>query len=172
MPQSFPKLAKSGIYGGAGPWIGTERGVSQLHAGAFVQDAIIDRLRHEKVWAIHEDPEGGLWFGTRGAGLFRWKAENITVYTTAQGLASNSIFHIIEHHNGKFWMSGPNGISSLRRKSRSPLPSALRNRQRGALWRASRLPPCRTHNARAPVGFTRCFSRRATRGDIHTGPDQ
>jgi len=97
-------------------WIGTERGVSRIHAGAFVHDAVIERLRSEKIWAIHEDPEGGLWFGTRGGGLFRWKRGKLTAYTSAQGLASNSIYHILEDHRGRFWMSGPNGISSVSRR--------------------------------------------------------
>ncbi len=96
-------------------WIGTERGVSRLHNGIFVRDPVVDRLQTEKVWAIHEDPEGGLWFGTRGGGLFRWKSQRLTAYTTAQGLASNGIYHILEDRAGRFWMSGPNGISSIGR---------------------------------------------------------
>ena len=96
-------------------WIGTERGVSRLHQGVFVRDPVVERLQTEKVWAIHEDPEGGLWFGTRGGGLFRWKSQRLTAYTTAQGLASNGIYHILEDRNGRFWMTGLNGIFSITR---------------------------------------------------------
>lgn len=96
-------------------WIGTDRGVSRLHGGVFVRDPVVARLQSEKVWAIHEDPTGGLWFGTRGGGLFRWRGGRLTAYTVAQGLASNGIYAILEDHAGVFWMSGPNGISSIRR---------------------------------------------------------
>jgi len=96
-------------------WVGKDRGLSRVHAGQRVEDALTQRLSGEKVWAIHEDPEGGLWFGTRGGGLFRSKAGKLAVYTTARGLASNSIYQILEDRQGRLWMSGPNGISSVSR---------------------------------------------------------
>jgi ligand-binding sensor domain-containing protein/signal transduction histidine kinase len=96
-------------------WVGKDRGLSRLHDGSLVQDGITERLRGEKVWAIHEDPEGGLWFGTRGGGLFRWKLGKLAQYTTARGLASNSIYRILEDRQGNLWMSGPNGISTVSR---------------------------------------------------------
>ena len=96
-------------------WVGKDLGLSRLHQGQPAEDAITSRLRGLKVWAIHEDPEGGMWFGTRGSGLFRWKQGSISVYTTARGLASNSIYQILEDRYGWFWMSGPNGISSVSR---------------------------------------------------------
>lgn len=96
-------------------WIGTDRGLNHLHAGAFVHDRVTETLNEEKVWAIHEDSDGGLWFGTRNNGLFRWRQNRLTHFTTAQGLASNSIYQILEDQRGSFWMSGPNGISLLNR---------------------------------------------------------
>lgn len=96
-------------------WVGRDLGLSRLHKGKPAEDAITNRLRGVKVWAIHEDPEGGMWFGTRGSGLFCWKHGKVTVYTAARGLASNSIYQILEDRRGWFWMSGPNGISSVSR---------------------------------------------------------
>ncbi|MGB7285225.1 MAG: two-component regulator propeller domain-containing protein [Candidatus Acidiferrum sp.] len=98
-----------------GLWIGTDRGVSHWVDGKFVHDEVTDRLSAEKVWAIHEDSDGGLWFGTRGAGLFRWRAGQLISFGSAQGLASDSIYQILEDSRGVFWMSGPNGISSVAR---------------------------------------------------------
>ena len=97
-------------------WIGTDRGLSHLHAEAFVHDAATAALAEEKVWSIHEDPNGGLWFGTRSNGLYRWKDGRLAHLTTAQGLASNSIYQIVEDRKGGMWLSGPNGISLLRRQ--------------------------------------------------------
>lgn len=96
-------------------WIGTDRGLNHLRGGKFVHDAVTGALSEEKVWAIHEDCDGGLWFGTRNDGLFRWKKNTLTRFTTDQGLASNSIYQILEDQQGSFWMSGPNGISLLNR---------------------------------------------------------
>jgi ligand-binding sensor domain-containing protein/two-component sensor histidine kinase len=97
-------------------WIGTDRGVSRLHNDKFESDEAVRALREEKVWAIHEDPEGGLWFGTRTGGLYRWQFAKLRHYTVAQGLASNSIYELVEDRNGKLWVSGPNGISVMNRR--------------------------------------------------------
>ena len=97
-------------------WVGTERGLSHMHGEKFVEDELTARLREEKVWALHEDPTGGLWIGTRGGGLFRWKQGRLAEITMHQGLASNSIYHILEDRRGRLWMSGPNGISSVARQ--------------------------------------------------------
>lgn len=96
-------------------WIGTDRGLSHMHAGNFVSDAATDTLRQQKIWAIHEDGDGGLWFGTRDSGLYRFRNGSITHYTTSQGLASNAIYQILEDPAGHFWLSGPNGIALLNR---------------------------------------------------------
>jgi len=105
-------------------WIGTEQGVSHWQNGRFIQDAITERLRSEKVWTMHQDRAGGLWFGTRGSGLFRWRDGKLSNFTSAQGLASNSIFQILEDQRGTFWMSGPNGISSVARADLDKLAEA------------------------------------------------
>jgi ligand-binding sensor domain-containing protein/signal transduction histidine kinase len=97
-------------------WIGTDRGVSHLHAGSFVQDAVTEALKNEKIWAIREDSDGGLWFGTRTGGLYRWRFGKLAHFTTAQGLASNSIYEMLEDRRGNFWISGPNGISAISRR--------------------------------------------------------
>jgi signal transduction histidine kinase/ligand-binding sensor domain-containing protein len=97
-------------------WVGKDRGLTMLRAPGFPREAPISSLQSEKIWAIHQDPTGAMWFGTRGGGLFRWKDGKLTSYTTANGLASNSIYQILEDERGKFWLSGPNGVSSVMRQ--------------------------------------------------------
>ncbi len=96
-------------------WIGTDRGVSRLHDGHFERDPVTEALKNEKIWAILEDSDGGVWFGTRTGGLYRWRSGKLTHYTVKQGLASNSIYEMIEDRKGNFWISGPNGISVINR---------------------------------------------------------
>jgi len=73
---------------------------------------------------VHEDSDGGLWFGTRGAGLFRWRNGELTAFGTDQGLASNSAYQVLEDARETLWMSGPAGISFVSRleldKTRGP----------------------------------------------------
>jgi ligand-binding sensor domain-containing protein/signal transduction histidine kinase len=96
-------------------WIGTDRGLSHMHGGAFVSDAATTALAQMKIWAIHEDSDGGLWFGTRNSGLYRFRDGKIAHYSSEDGLAGNAIYQIVEDGAGHFWMSGPNGISLLNR---------------------------------------------------------
>jgi len=97
-------------------WVGTDRGVSHLRSGKFAHDVVTEALKDEKIWAVREDSDGGLWFGTRSGGLYRWRFGKLVHYTTAQGLASNSIYEMLEDRRGQFWITGPNGISVIRRK--------------------------------------------------------
>jgi ligand-binding sensor domain-containing protein/signal transduction histidine kinase len=96
-------------------WIGTDRGLSHMHGGAFIQDAATTAMAQMKVWAIHQDSDGGLWFGTRNNGLFRLRDGRIAHFTSEDGLASDAIYDILEDGEGHLWMSGPNGISMLNR---------------------------------------------------------
>ncbi len=97
-------------------WIGTDHGVSRLHDGKFETDGVTEALKSEKVWAIHQDSDGALWFGTRTGGLYRWRSNNLSQFTTANGLASNSIYELVEDPRGSLWISGPNGISEVGRR--------------------------------------------------------
>ena len=97
-------------------WIGTDRGVSRLHGDKFENDDTVTALREEKVWAIHQDSDGGLWFGTRTAGLYHQHTGKLDHYSVAQGLASNSIYELMEDKHANFWISGPNGISVINRR--------------------------------------------------------
>jgi signal transduction histidine kinase len=96
-------------------WVGTEHGVSHLHMGKPVHDAATEALKEEKVWALHEDQDGGLWFGTRTNGLYRYRDGLIAHFTTANGLASNSIYSILEDSKRHLWLSGPLGVMLLNR---------------------------------------------------------
>jgi ligand-binding sensor domain-containing protein/signal transduction histidine kinase len=96
-------------------WIGTDSGLSHMRGGVFLSDAATQALAQSKIWAIHEDSDGGLWFGTRNSGLFRYRDGRVTHFTTADGLASNAIYQILEDSAGRLWLSGPGGISLFRR---------------------------------------------------------
>ena len=62
---------------------------------------------------------GGLWVGTRAHGLYRYRNGQLSHYTTANGLASDSIYSILEDKLGHFWFSGPSGVMLLNRCHRS-----------------------------------------------------
>ena len=108
-------------------WVATEGGVSRFENGAVVRDRALAPLRGQKVWALHEDPEGGLWIGTQGSGLFVLKEGVLTRFTTKQGLPSDKIHFLAEDRQGSLWMSGPRGVASI---SRADLERVARDSSR------------------------------------------
>jgi DNA-binding NarL/FixJ family response regulator/streptogramin lyase len=157
-------------------WIGTEQGVSHWQNGKFVEDAVTERLRSEKVWTMHQDRDGGLWFGTRGGGLFRWRAGKLSAFTSAQGLASNSIYQILEDQRGTFWMSGPNGIVSVARADLDKQAEAPEFRPAVTLYGLSDgVEATQMHGGVAPAG---CLTPSgelwfpSNRGPVRILPDQ
>ncbi len=96
-------------------WIGTDRGVSHMHNGAFLSDAATAALAQMKIWTIHEDVDGGLWFGTRNNGLFRYRDGKLAQFSDADGLPGNAIYQILEDGAGHLWLSGPNGVAQVNR---------------------------------------------------------
>ena len=96
-------------------WIGTDRGVSRMRNGTFRFDAATAALAQMKIWTIHEDADGGLWFGTRNNGLFRYRDGKIAQFSAADGLPGNAIYQVLEDGAGHLWISGPNGVALVNR---------------------------------------------------------
>jgi len=162
--------------GSGGIWIGTDRGVSHWQNGDFVHDAVVKRLSEEKVWSIHEDADGGLWFGTRGAGLFRWRNSVLTSFGSDQGLASSSIYQILEDSHGTFWMSGPNGISSVSRRDLDKLADHAEFRPAITLYGLSDgVEATQMHGGTQPAGTLTTSGELwfpSNRGPVRVLPDQ
>ncbi|MBU0486424.1 MAG: PAS domain S-box protein, partial [Bacteroidetes bacterium] len=59
------------------------------------------------------DKTGNLWFGTSGGGVSRYDGKSFTNFTTAQGLANNSVMAIIQDHKGIMWFGTNLGLSGL-----------------------------------------------------------
>jgi ligand-binding sensor domain-containing protein/two-component sensor histidine kinase len=103
-------------------WVATDEGLSRFESGVCVTDPLLNRVQGHKVWALHEDPAGGLWIGTQGAGLFFAKDGKLFQFTTQEGLPSNKIHFITEDRHANLWMSGPSGIVSISRSDLEALP--------------------------------------------------
>lgn len=100
-------------------WIGTMQGVARFDGQRFVPfdipRATVEnpqpRFTPTLVWAIHEDPEGHLWFATDGEGLRRYDGQSFTIYTTADGLAGNNIRSIYRDRRGDTWFGSTTGLT-------------------------------------------------------------
>jgi len=106
---------------------------------SFTNFTTAQGLTNNTVWSITEDKEGNLWFGTYGGGVSRYDgsranhtcnkntckhdfrlqqdleahnnelAKSFTTFTTAQGLANNTVWRITEDKRGNLWFGTQGG---------------------------------------------------------------
>src|SRR5258708_12088562 len=89
--------------------------VSQAFAQQFSMRnyKAVDGLPQSQVNAMVEDQNGYLWIGTCGGGLARFDGREFKVYTTLDGLLSNTInsMQIDAHQN--IWIVHPRGLTKF-----------------------------------------------------------
>ena len=56
-----------------------------------------------RIYSINEDNTGNLWIGTVDAGVWRYDGNNLTNYTTKDGLTSNAVNTIYKDKKGELW---------------------------------------------------------------------
>ena len=94
-------------------WAGSNCGFSVLDGTRFRNYREKDGLLNTCVWSLAEDPNGNLWIGTFGGGLFRFRDGHFLQYSVAQGLASKVVLEITVAHDGSLWMATPEGVSHM-----------------------------------------------------------
>ncbi|MFP5209783.1 MAG: two-component regulator propeller domain-containing protein [Acidobacteriota bacterium] len=100
-------------------WIGSERGLALYTNGAFVYDALTLKLENERIWALYQDADDGIWIGTHGDGLFYYRDGLLSHYTIADGLPSDTIYCILGDSRNHLWVSSPSGVMLLDRSELS-----------------------------------------------------
>ncbi|MCP4152972.1 MAG: response regulator [bacterium] len=98
-------------------WIGfDDGGLSRMDSkdGTFKTYTREHGLSNNRVTAICENREG-LWIGTNGGGLNRFKDNLFTRFTTIQGLAANIVNTICLDGDGNPWIGTNGGLNRLKR---------------------------------------------------------
>lgn len=69
-----------------------------------------------KLFCIHRDRKGNLWFGTKWHGVIKYSesTNTITRLSTVDGLSHNCINAILEDRQGNLWFGTNNGLSIYR----------------------------------------------------------
>ncbi len=69
----------------------------------------------EEMRGLYTDPDGTLWAGVLGEGVYYWKNGRWGNYSTKDGLASNDVYAIVRDTEGAMWFGGSQyGISRLK----------------------------------------------------------
>src|SRR3974377_2332762 len=89
--------------GGDQSWPG---GNAQGERGEVADDDLV--TTGGDVRAMHQDPEGSLWFGT-SEGVLCYKNRSWTVLTAKNGLATNDVRVIIDGRAENLWIGGYGG---------------------------------------------------------------
>lgn len=62
----------------------------------------------KNIRSIFQDRKGNFWFGTNGAGVYRYDTKTLTQFTVKEGLADNQVIYIQEDDLGNLWFESSN----------------------------------------------------------------
>ncbi|MEM8679903.1 MAG: two-component regulator propeller domain-containing protein [Planctomycetota bacterium] len=92
-----------------GPAVGPEAsGVNTADSAEQISDYVVE---------IYEDRHGHLWFGTMTKGAVRYDGQSLTYFTTADGLAADTVTSFAEDAEGHLWAGTHGGISRFNGKN-------------------------------------------------------
>lgn len=94
-------------------WFGTNNGLLKYVNNRFEGYPAEAGLSDKFIISFFEDRENSLWFGTSLGGLNRLSRRIISVLTTADGLAGNSVYPIYEARDGAVWV-GASGVTRIK----------------------------------------------------------
>ena len=92
-------------------WIGSVGGIEYLENGKFVDftEKLGVAIGDFDFWDIYQTNEGVMWFAT-GKGLFKYENENVSKFTTENGLPSSDVKKILRAADGTLWFGTVGGL--------------------------------------------------------------
>ena len=90
-------------------WVGTRNGLNVRAGETFRALKLTDGSNQPTVIAIRESRDGGLWIGTEGKGLARYREGTVSFFTTEQGLPADYVTALFEDEHGALWIGTDGG---------------------------------------------------------------
>lgn len=94
-------------------WVGSEDGVFQVQNGELVKPKQLKNLNPPDIRSITEDAKGNLYFAAYNTGILVLQNNQPTLYTSADGLPSESIKVLKTDGAGNLWVSTNNDLLKL-----------------------------------------------------------
>jgi ligand-binding sensor domain-containing protein/serine phosphatase RsbU (regulator of sigma subunit) len=82
-----------------------------LNGGVTEGSVVMSGFLKNEVRCFTKDPDGNIWAGTYGNGLFSFAGDTISGTTTSDGLMSNYCYSILADRNKKVWVGHERGFS-------------------------------------------------------------
>ena len=82
----------------------------ELQRPSRVAGTLVSEL-DPRIWSIRETSTGELWFGSNGAGVFRFDGKTLRQFTETDGLGGSQIRDIQEDKNGGVLVSAVGGVA-------------------------------------------------------------
>lgn len=117
MRDGLPSMAVRCIYKDSRDllWIGTDAGLCSFDGRSFRIFEPSEGMTAGKVWAIAEDEEGDMWFGSHGDGLYKYNGKEFKKFTKKDGLSDDRIRVLCYSKNFHCLIAGGYaGVSTIR----------------------------------------------------------
>jgi ligand-binding sensor domain-containing protein/signal transduction histidine kinase len=92
----------------SGLWIGTDNGACLLKNGGLTYFNDKNGFTNVRVFSMFKDLDNQIWFGTDGAGLFKYQNNTFLVYDKTQGLDNDVVMSLAKGKNDEVYI-GSNG---------------------------------------------------------------
>jgi ligand-binding sensor domain-containing protein/signal transduction histidine kinase len=89
-------------------WVGTSHGPHCIAGG---KEENLPGLPSSEISFSLEAHDRSMWFGTKRAGLYRWKNGALRRFTVRDGLADDFVIALYEDADGVLWIATANGLS-------------------------------------------------------------
>lgn len=96
-------------------WISSWQGLYSYNYGPgsdgkFTNWTVKENLAHNRGFCIYEDSKGNIWFGTFGAGVYRYDGTTFRNFSMSDGLNGNVVSCIYEDKKGDIWIGTDSGV--------------------------------------------------------------
>lgn len=107
-------------------WIGTDAGLCSYDGKSFRIYKSKEGMTASKIWAIAEDDDANLWFGSYGDGLYKYDGQHFKQFTKDDGLVSNYVRVLLYSEKYRCLIAGmEGGINTIRGNEITTNPEEL-----------------------------------------------
>jgi len=135
MHEGLPSMAIRCIYKDTRGllWIGTDAGLCTFDGKSFRIFKPAEGMTANQVWAITEDEEGNIWFGSYGDGLFKFDGLKFERFTKKDGLVDDRIRVLLYSKNFHCLIAGcQGGVSTIKGNTITSSTEETFNKENGS----------------------------------------